>query len=679
MRPADIALLPTLSAPAVHPDGTWAVVAASFPNLDADAYVGQLWRVDLSGAEAPGRLTRGFADAAPAFSPDGSLIAFRRSAPGAKPQLYVIPATGGEPAQVTDAPLGVGEFAFSPDGARLVYVARVPEDGRYGSVDGVDARAEDPRRIDTLKFQSNGVSWSNDRRRHLHLVEVPDPTAAPFVEPRGRAAKALADADRANDGPAAPTGLPTSTQLTTGDFDHDAPTFAADGRVVASSARHADRDTHLRVNLYAFGEPGADPEPVAPGLNAFEARYAADGRTLFAVAAELGESGRDFVGRLGGLYAVAPDGAARRLTDAQTVQVERGLARYGDGGVVTLVNERGTLRPLSIGADCRVRTWPTGDASVLAAAELPGSPDRLVVLAATPDSPAELAILDADGALTVLTDFSGGLRAAGPVAAPIELTATASDGYPVHGWAFVPDGDGPHPVLLTIHGGPHATYGPAFFDEFQVYAAAGYAVVACNPRGAGGYGEHHGRVIKDAMGGLDATDILSFLDHALATVPGLDSERVGVQGGSYGGYMTAWLTAHHDRFAAAIVERGFLDTESFIGPSDIGWYFVSEYNGADAAHRLTQSPQAFADQVTTPTLVLHSEEDLRCPLGPALRYYTTLKLNGVETELLVFPGENHELSRSGTPWHRKLRFEAILDWWQRHLPARLTDGGGDDD
>jgi dipeptidyl aminopeptidase/acylaminoacyl peptidase len=140
-------------------------------------------------------------------------------------------------------------------------------------------------------------------------------------------------------------------------------------------------------------------------------------------------------------------------------------------------------------------------------------------------------------------------------------------------------------------------------------------------------------------------------------------------GGSYGGYMTAWITAHDHRFSAAIVERGFLDPVSALGSSDIGWFFTPQYFGGDPDHVRTQSPLHVADRVRTPTLVIHSEDDLRCPIEHAQRYAQALWASGVEAELLVFPGEDHELSRSGTPWHRRARFEHILRWWDRHLPV----------
>ena len=164
---------------------------------------------------------------------------------------------------------------------------------------------------------------------------------------------------------------------------------------------------------------------------------------------------------------------------------------------------------------------------------------------------------------------------------PRELTVTGRDGYPIHGWVVVPEGEGPHPVLLNIHGGPFAAYTGSLFDEAQVYADAGYAVVMCNPRGSAGYGEEHGRAIRQAMGTVDFDDVLDFLDGAVEKVPGLDGDRVGIMGGSYGGYLTAWIIAHEHRFAAAIVERGFLDPEAFIGTSDIGSFFSDEYIGTD--------------------------------------------------------------------------------------------------
>jgi dipeptidyl aminopeptidase/acylaminoacyl peptidase len=171
------------------------------------------------------------------------------------------------------------------------------------------------------------------------------------------------------------------------------------------------------------------------------------------------------------------------------------------------------------------------------------------------------------------------------------------------------------------------------------------------------------------MGSVDADDVLTFLDHALSdTDLPLDGERVGVMGGSYGGYMTALLTTRTDRFAAAIVERGYLDGASFVGSSDIGWFFPQQYHGSTEA-AVEQSPILAVDRVRTPTLVIHSETDWRTPVEQGQRWFTELKLRGIPTELLLFPAESHELSRSGRPRHRRERFDHILRWWDEHLPV----------
>jgi dipeptidyl aminopeptidase/acylaminoacyl peptidase len=226
-----------------------------------------------------------------------------------------------------------------------------------------------------------------------------------------------------------------------------------------------------------------------------------------------------------------------------------------------------------------------------------------------------------------------------------------------------------------IHGGPYAQYTHALFDEVQVLAEAGYAVVYGNPRGSAGYGRDHGTAIQRGFGTVDTDDVLALFDAALDDDSlALDRERTGVMGGSYGGYLTAWLTTRTQRFDAAIVERGFLDPVSFVGSSDIGWFFGLQYLGDNdtpeaAAALSAQSPMAHVGAVRTPTLVIHSENDWRCPVEQGQRWFVELKRRGVHAELLLFPGEGHELTRSGRPQHRVTRFEHVLDWWSARLPG----------
>jgi dipeptidyl aminopeptidase/acylaminoacyl peptidase len=387
---------------------------------------------------------------------------------------------------------------------------------------------------------------------------------------------------------------------------------------------------------------------------------------LYFTAQDVGPTGRDFVARNGALYVIDPDGGEPRLlTDPETIDLtESDIVAYEDDSVLVRDRTRGALRLVAVSQSGELRELTDRTREITGAA---AAGDTLVVSFADATTNGDVAVVD-NGALRKLTDFSARLRTTGVLPAR-ELVVTARDGYDIHGWVVAPQGDGPHPVLLNIHGGPFAQYSVRVFDEAQVYADAGYAVVMCNPRGSAGYGQEHGRVIRQQMGTVDLTDVLDYLDGALTANPSFDSGRLGIMGGSYGGYLTAWATSHDHRFTAAIVERGYLDPEAFIGTSDIGSFFSDEYTGTDSNRMRAQSPQAHVDLVQTPTLVLHSASDLRCPLGQAERYYAALKRRGVAAELLVFPGEDHELSRSGRPRHRRDRFDAILDWWARYLPS----------
>jgi dipeptidyl aminopeptidase/acylaminoacyl peptidase len=675
-------LLNSVSTPAVHPDGSRAVVSVIRPDFDADTYVGQLWTVPL-GSDHPGqdpldpdrrprRLTRGFRDTAPDFSPDGRALAFLRAAAGGKPQLHVVEAAGGEPQQLTAAPLGVSSFAWSPDSGSIVFSARTPEEGRYGSVDGVGAGSEDARLITDFKYRMNGLGYTADKPLQLFLVDVPPLDAEPKVAPAGRALKALgAAAD-----PHAPAAslLPAARQLTSGAADHDGASFSADGGTIFfTAALHEGSDTDLVSGIYSVPAAGGEqPQAIRPAgarqQSVSAVRQSADGQWLFFLAQDLGPSGHDFVARNTALFAMpATGGQATALSDVETLDLSGGsrIELRGAAGALVLNNARGTVELHEFLAGGGHTVLLDGNRVVTGAVDAGGS---LVVSFSDSSTAGDVAVLDG-GQLRRLTDFSAPLRSVADISEPQELTMPSADGYPVHGWLVKPAGPGPHPVLLNIHGGPFAQFSAALFDEAQVYAGAGYAVLMCNPRGSAGYGQAHGRSIKERMGTVDMQDVLAFLDGAVEKFDELDAANVGIMGGSYGGYLTAWTISHDHRFRAAIVERGFLDPVSFTGSSDIGWFFGGEYTGRTAEQMAAQSPMARVDNVRTPSLVIHSEDDLRCPVEQGQRYFTALKQQGVETGFLVFPGENHELSRSGTPHHRKQRFDEILKWWARYLPS----------
>lgn len=674
MKIEHLPLLNSVSAPTLHPDGSRAVVAVGRPDFDGDCYVGQLWNVPLS-ADAPARrITRGFRDASPMFSPDGLVLAFIRTEASGRPQLYIVDAAGGEPQAITDQKMGVSGFDWSPNSRRIAFTSRVPAQGRYGGTDGVAAGAEDARHITSFKFRMNGLGYTEDQRQQLFLVDVPSADAEPPVAPVGRAKEAMADGARG--GEDAFSAVPAARQLTHADADHSAPRFSPDGgHILFTAGLHDGADEDLLSNVYSIGTDGGATTQLTnladgSSLDAGPGTVSADGKWLFFLAADMGPNGQDFVGAHTGIYVapVSDPSLARRLTDNKTLdfgEIGDALVRVGADAVLALDRSRGSMRLMKVTAAGEASVLAEGPRLVTGAAAVG---DAVVVSFTDARSAGDVAVLDG-GQLRPLTDFSAAFRAQAGVIEPAEVTFEGPDGYPVHGWLLRPEGAGPHPVLLIIHGGPFAQYGWGLFDEAQVYAEAGYAVLMCNPRGAAGYGYEHARAIKAAMGTVDLSDVLAFLDGALAAHPELDPDRLGIMGGSYGGYLTAWTIAQDHRFTAAIVERGYLDPASFVGSSDIGWFFSNEYAGTDPEAVRAQSPMAQVHKVRTPAFVIHSEEDLRCPPEQAHRYYTALKMRGVETELLVFPGENHELSRSGTPHHRKQRFEHILGWWARHLPT----------
>ena len=256
---------------------------------------------------------------------------------------------------------------------------------------------------------------------------------------------------------------------------------------------------------------------------------------------------------------------------------------------------------------------------------------------------------------------------------PKDLSVTTSGTESVDGWILKPAGwreGGKYPAVLEIHGGPKLAYGPVFHHEMQYLASQGFAVLFCNPRGSDGKGDAFAD-IRGQYGKKDCADVLAFLDKALAVCPWIDPGKVGVSGGSYGGYLVNWLIGHTDRFAAAVSQRGIANWVTMAGLSDIGLWFVPDQAGADPWGKTEDvwenSPLRQANRVKTPTLFLHSEEDFRCPLPEGLQMYAALQKQGVPTRMCIFKGENHELSRSGAPRHRVVRLREMAAWFKEHL------------
>jgi dipeptidyl aminopeptidase/acylaminoacyl peptidase len=256
---------------------------------------------------------------------------------------------------------------------------------------------------------------------------------------------------------------------------------------------------------------------------------------------------------------------------------------------------------------------------------------------------------------------------------PQEFPIQAEDGTVLQGWIMKPVGSNEtsHPLVVEIHGGPHAMYSYGFMHEFQVLVSKGYGVLYTNPRGSHGYGQTFVDAVRGQYGGIDYEDIMTTLDQALETFDWIDPDRLGVTGGSYGGFMTNWIVGQTDRFKAAATQRSISNWISFFGVSDIGYYFTewehktTILEDSDELWRI--SPLRYVKNVDTPLLILHSENDLRCPVEQAEQLYIALMQLKKETRFVRFPESNHELSRSGKPGLRLIRLDEITDWFDQYL------------
>lgn len=272
-----------------------------------------------------------------------------------------------------------------------------------------------------------------------------------------------------------------------------------------------------------------------------------------------------------------------------------------------------------------------------------------------------------------LTKFNDWVMENKKISIPEKISFINEDEIEINGFIMKPvdfqEGK-KYPAILNIHGGPKTVYGDVFYHEMQYWTNHGYVVFFCNPRGSDGRGNEFAD-IRGKYGTIDYDDIMAFTDLVLEKYDFIDSDNVGVTGGSYGGFMTNWIIGHTQRFKAAASQRSISNWTSFFGTTDIGYYFADDQNAAtpwsDYEKLWFHSPMKYADKVVTPTLFIHSEEDYRCWLPEGLQMYSSLKYHGVESRLCMFRGENHELSRSGKPKHRVKRLEEITNWFDKYL------------
>ncbi|MGC0362381.1 dipeptidyl aminopeptidase/acylaminoacyl peptidase/CubicO group peptidase (beta-lactamase class C family) [Rhodococcus sp. 27YEA15] len=649
----DLRSVVTPTDTSISPDGTVVVFVRS--EIVAGKASTSLWTVS-AGSKAR-RLTAGPADSAPRFSPDGTTVAFLRTADGT-PQLHLLPLDGGESEILTtaaDLPLGAGAASWSPDGTAIAFSAAV---SRSDSTD-----PNRPLVTDTLGYKSDGVGWLGTHRAHVHTVTL--------------ASKAV-------------------RRLTDGDWNADAPSWSPDGSALAFTANlEPDSDLTLAFSAYRVivGDPSVPPQKLGhatgtPG----KLLWHASGDSVVAMGTPEMRIGTCDLIRL------CVPGATETAVDVTlTAHLDRnvmpGAPGYPGGTpaltdtndeVVFCLRDRGWTHLYAVDVETgTTRPIVANPNEVVSALSVARGARVASVIVTTQHSFGEVAIVDLDsGVVTTLTNLTAEALPEVKLLAAEEREFTISDGRTVHGWLLSdPETDGAAPLLLDIHGGPHNAWtgvADPYHPAHQILASQGWRILTLNPRGSDGYGEDFMYAVSGAWGTADQADFLEPID-ALVAEGLVDGDRLAVTGYSYGGYSTCHLTSATDRFAAAVAGGLISDFGAMAGVCDVGSHLGVLATGVtifdDAAKLLSASPIAAVKNVVTPTLILHGKSDERCPLGQAEAWFSALRQQRVPTRLVAYPGATHGFLVNGTLDHRIDYSARLIEWLQRYTGAKLPKAG----
>lgn len=658
----DLTKIQYLSGPRISPDGSQVVFVHKTVG-DKNNYVTNLWHVAVDGG-TPRPFTSGGKDGAPAWSPDGSRVAFLSGRQKGRPQIYVIPASGGEATALTSFPEGsIAGFKWAPDGKSMAVMFREEdpewtEEARQKREAG--GLTNPPRVVDDWWYRLDGDGYFMKQRYRLYLVDTA--TGAHRV---------IYDED------------------TLGQFSYDFSPDSSELALVTNRDRLAlTRPWRAEILRLQIRSGRRIPVKVWEGPKDGIC-WSPDGRWL----AFGGHPGRDGGWDAGNtsLFIVRPDGTGLKnlskgtdycITAASLSDMAEGdwspnmrwtpdsralyvrIGWHGEGHVARYSRARGFER------------FETSGAFEHAPSDLSRDGRRLVMTVASWNRPMEVHVADIGPRgfkPRALTDLNAPFLKTRLLARPVSAWARAKDGSRVQYWVMRPAGAGPRkktPAVLEVHGGPHTQYGVAFFHEFQLLCAQGYTVFFSNPRGSKGYGEGHCNAIRGDWGNRDWLDIQAVMG-AMKTHPGVDTKRLGIMGGSYGGYMTNWAVGHTREFRAAITDRCVSNMVSMMGSSDIVEEPNQYWPGAfwkDPEKLWAMSPIAHFERARTPMLIIHSEGDLRCNIEQSEQVYVALRLRGIPARFVRYPSStSHGMSRGGPPDMRLHRLGQILEWWATYL------------
>jgi dipeptidyl aminopeptidase/acylaminoacyl peptidase len=648
--PMDVFSLEWASDPQISPDGTQVAYVRQSFDIKSDARRRTIWLVDRDGGNHRPLGASGANQGSPRWSPDGKRLAFV-SADGDGAQIHMHWFAQGVTARVTNLFDAPARLAWSPDGRHLAFVMRVPEKREPLKVTlpekPADAKWADPlKAIDRMVYRADGEGF------------LPDAFAQLFVVP--------------SDGGAA-------RQLTQGAFDHDGVAWTADGaEILVSANRHENADLAptdsevyavdvasgaIRALTQRFGpdaEPAASPDGKYVAYTGYDDAFQGYQRArLYVMRRDNGES-REL--------------AASLDRDVQHPVWSRDSRRiyfqYDDQGTTRVAESDLSGRVTSIIDDLGGEAWsrPYGGGSFSVARD-----GTIAYTANDALDPAQVAVVDG-GKPRRLTGLNAELFAVREFGRVEEIwSTTPADGRRVQSWLIRPPGYDPakkYPLILEIHGGPFANYGPRFAAELQLYAAAGYNVLFSNPRGSTSYGEEFGNLIHHAYPGRDYDDLMAAVDAAIAS-GGVDGDRLFVTGGSGGGVLTAWIVGSTERFRAAAVQKPVINWVSFALTADMPNFFYKYWFPAppweDPEAYWQRSPLSRVGNVKTPTMIVTGEQDFRTPISESEQFYQALRIRGVDTLLVRVPGAPHALDQR--PSQLNARIAYILAWFAKHDAA----------
>lgn len=658
----DFQRIQMVSDPQVAPDGRRIACVKRHVDAEKNKYRSEIWVVSTEGGESR-RFTGGeTADSNPRWSPDGKQIAFLSDRQKPKSQIYLLPTDGGEASALTrmETEGGIQGIRWSPDGAKIAFLFRAtPEAYRKEAVEERKTKElPPPPRVHTsLNYRYDGFGYIDDSYWQVWVADVA-------------------------------TG--ETTQLTTGNYHCDAPVWSPDSRTLAFlSDRRDDADIdpgHDTIWIVPVegGELRRIPAPEGPkhalawspdgshfayaGNPDLGDPWGTNNTRLLLLPAEGGEAAHDLTGHtdrslgyltLGDVHDAGTGDLIQWSADSKTLFFA--VSAFGDTQLYRVEATPGS-EPVAL--------TPTG--AELGGFGVSARTGEAAVVLAGPTTPQELFLIR-NNVVVPLTHFNRAWTEGVSLVSPEPIAPPNGEGGTVPGWLLKPIDFDPaqqYPLVLYIHGGPHAQYGNTLFHELQWLAAEGYVVLYTNPRGSKGYGEAHTKAIWGDWGGPDYRDLMAAADYGMG-LSYVDARRTAVMGGSYGGYMTAYIVGRTDRFTCAIADRLVSNRHSMSGTTDFAWrhgvYFKG--NSWDDPQPLWDcSPLSYAGRVTTPLLLIHSDGDLRCPIGQAEEMFAALRLQRKTVEFVRYPAEtSHGMSRNGPPNLRLDRLRRNLDWLNRWL------------